>query len=131
LVFTSEAEQKWLHEREAAARLAAQEAATQAAREQKDFSQPPPPFVSRLGFREPAPMPPMPQPVKDFCHQDGVSNEFFSKGTGRFVSENGVSNAQKYYALARPLGGRMKGHTTTNTTAHGYQFEGPLSYTYH
>jgi len=128
MVFTSEAEQKWLHEREAAARAAAAESATQAARAGRDFSQPPAPFVSKLGFREPAPMPPMPPPIKDFCHQDGVSKEFFWAGTGRFVSENGTANSQKYYSLARPLGGRLKGHTSTNVTGSGYHFEGPLSY---
>lgn len=119
MVFTSEAEQQWLQERDAAMRQA--EAAQQDA--PKDFSQAPPPFVSRLGFRQAAPMPPQPPAIKTFCHEDGVSKEFFSSGSGRFVSENGRENAQRYYLLARPLGGRAKSHKTSETTPFGYMFD--------
>jgi len=120
--------QKWLHDREQSQRAAelAAHAAEQVSR--KDFSQPPAPFVSSLGFRQAAPIPPQPQPIKEFCHRDGVSSDFFSAGSGRFVSENGTSNSQKYYSLARPLGGRLRATTSSITTPHGYHFEGPLSY---
>lgn len=120
LVFTSDAEQRWLQERDLARRS---EEAAAASASVKDFSRPPPPFVSKLGFRSPEPMPPQPQPVKEFCHQDGVSKEFFYGGTGRFVSENGTANSQQYYRLARPLAGRAKSHYPSQTTAFGYRFD--------
>lgn len=121
LEFTSEAEQQWLQERDAAVR--AELARQTAAQPARDYSQPPPPFESKLGFRPPAPFEPMPKPIKEFCHQDGVSKEFFWGGTGRFVSENGTANSQKYFSLARPLGGRLKSHYTTQTTPFGYRFD--------
>lgn len=52
-----------------------------------------------------------------------MSKEFFSSGSGRFVSENGRENAQRYYLLARPLGGRAKSHKTSETTPYGYHFD--------
>jgi hypothetical protein len=123
------AEQKWLHDRHLAEEEQKAGAAEELQRTKKDFSQPPPPFQSRLGHRNPAPVPPQPAPVKSFCHKDGVSAEFFSPGgTGKYVSENGISNSQKYYTLARPLGGRAKGHTVSVSTPSGYRFSGPLSY---
>jgi hypothetical protein len=109
-----------LQERDLAARDALAAASDQGL---KDYSRPPPPFVSKLGFRSPEPLPPQPQPVKEFCHKDGVSKEFFWGGAGRFVSENGTANSQKYYQLARPLGGRAKSHYVSQTTPHGYSFD--------
>lgn len=120
MVFTSEAEQKWLQERDA--RAAQQFESASASSGAKDFSVPPPPFVSKLGFRSPEPPPPQPKPITEFCHRDGVSKEFFWGGVGR-ASENGTANSQKYYALARPLGGRGKSHMVSETTPYGYKFD--------
>ncbi len=123
LSFTSEAEQKWLQERDARAQAEAAAAAKAEANARRSFDAPPPPFVSSLGFRDPAPFPAQPAALKAHCHQDGVSREFFWGGTGRFVSENGTANAQMYFRLARPLAGRLKSHQVSRTTMHGYSFD--------
>lgn len=77
LSFSSEAEQKWLSDREASERSLAQEREADSLAQARDHSQPPPPFVSKLGFRQAAPMPQQPPAIKEHCHQDGVSKEFF------------------------------------------------------
>lgn len=122
LSYTSDAEVQWSKDRLAAEEKARADA-EYAERIKKDHSIPPPPFVSSLGFREAAPFPEMTPPVTEFNHKDGVSAQFFYGGTGRFISENGKSNSQMYYRLARPLAGRLKTHYASQTTSHGYRFD--------
>jgi len=127
-IVPSHAERHWLLEQEQAARSQAQVASDAALlAERAARKHPPTKFESKLGFRpEEEPKPLLAERSKDFgkhFHADGVSREFFNPGQGRFVSENGVANSQRYYSLARPLGGRLKTHTTSKTTPFGYSFD--------
>lgn len=85
-----------------------------------------PTTVSRPASAGPtAQAPPPPKRLSDkyFGVKSCITSEFFSNGSSRFRSENGLANAMQYYQTQRPLGARMHGSHVSKTTPHGYLFD--------
>jgi len=65
---------------------------------------------------------PTQQTRKNVNRNSHLSQDFFTDGTGRFVSDNGTANAQLYYGNTRPYGARLRSFKCSETATPGYLF---------